>query len=154
MKFSQIWTTRGAPALRRQLLDTPFQSPTKMSFVREKVQCQHPRNTTQTTAWKRGKNGLITGMLISLSTVHNCSQLVPIDPALAEVDNLAYWLERFKLFWKSGGKNAEEYNPNSRHHLFCGILRWVRLKNPGIDFFKDEEFQVQGWMHLQTLERR
>ena len=66
------------------------------------------------------------------------NSLAPEDPATVDIDNLAYWLERFVLEIRT--KEGNEYNPNSLHHLVCGILRRVRNDKPGIDFFKDSQF--------------
>ena len=41
--------------------------------------------------------------------------LAPEDPATVDIDNLAYWLERFVLEIRT--KEGNEYNPNSLHHL-------------------------------------
>ena len=66
------------------------------------------------------------------------NSLAPEDPATVDIDNLAYWLERFVLEIRT--KQGNEYNPNSLHHLVCGILRRDRNDKPGIDFFKDSQF--------------
>ena len=37
--------------------------------------------------------------------------------------------------------NGEEYQPNTLHHIICGIMRYLRVNvREGIDFFKDQEF--------------
>ena len=52
---------------------------------------------------------------------------------------LCYWMERFTLEIRK--VNGEEYQPNTLHHIICGIMRYVWINGrEGIDFFKDAEF--------------
>lgn len=62
-------------------------------------------------------------------------------PALSDMNapTLSYWLERFVL--EARKANGEEYQPNSLHHIVCGVMRYLRLNvKDSIDFFKDPEF--------------
>ena len=62
-------------------------------------------------------------------------------PLLSEMDppKLSYWMERFALEIRK--VNGEEYQPNTLHHIVCGIMRYVRINvRESIDFFKDAEF--------------
>ena len=64
----------------------------------------------------------------------------PTDPATLahNLALLSFWLELF--FFEMRTKHGKEYNPNTLHHLVCGILRHTRTVNPSVDFFKDHEF--------------
>ena len=71
---------------------------------------------------------------------YNIDRRSPEDPTelVSDPQQLSYWLERFVLEIRM--KNGSEYNPNSLHHLVCGILRHIRVANLAIDFFKDPDF--------------
>ena len=71
---------------------------------------------------------------------YNIDHRSPEDPTelVSDPQQLSYWLERFVLEIRM--KNGSEYNPNSLHHLVCGILRHNRVANLAIDFFKDPDF--------------
>ena len=37
-------------------------------------------------------------------------------------------------------QNGQPYPPETLYHIFCGIMRQVRLTRPGLDFFHDKAF--------------
>ncbi len=61
-------------------------------------------------------------------------------PQLSEVDKIiqAQWLTRFILEVRK--INGSEYPPNTLYHIVNGIMRHVRISNPGTDFYKDAEY--------------
>jgi hypothetical protein len=78
--------------------------------------------------WAENRNNL-TGAVVP-----------PLMELASDSERLQYWLSRFVMEIRT--KKGITYNPNSLHHLVCGIMRHIRKNcgKPEIDFFKDPQF--------------
>ena len=62
-------------------------------------------------------------------------------PPLTELNHaeLQHWLTRFVLEVRK--KDGQEFQPNTLHHICCGLMRYLRWNgHPSMDFFTDEDF--------------
>ncbi len=96
-----------------------------------KVQFLRTQKRTLVTALESGMHG----QAIEIATVQQYQYL-----------HYLRWLHRrYPIGWKDlleiRKVNGEEYQPNTMHHIICGIMRYVRSNvREDIDFFKDAEF--------------
>ena len=56
------------------------------------------------------------------------------------------WLTLFVLEVRK--QNGTECPPNTLHHIFCGIMRYLKQNSIYVDCFQDSEFadSVKVWM--------
>ena len=70
---------------------------------------------------------------------YSSHDIVPEDFNKISMSKLTFWLSCFVLEVRN--QDGEEYPPNTLHHIYCGIMRYLRQNGqPDIDFFKDPEF--------------
>ena len=67
-----------------------------------------------------------------------------IIPHLKNIDmeELQHWMCAFILEIRK--KDGSVFPPNTLHHIYCGLMRYLRANGmPEIDFFKNERFSIK-----------
>ena len=110
-----------------------FAAPMTKESIQEARKMAIPKRTRQDTeycvrvweAWRKHRND-------------NLDSSVPCLLEM-ETQEMSHWMTRFALEIRK--QDGNEYQPNTLHHIICGLMRYVRANSiADIDFFKDREY--------------